>query len=62
VPIIAFVASGAGSIIRVYGPEYMGGIGDVGPKIDEEVARTGLSDDVIGPKVHISYHISRRTK
>ena len=25
---------------------------------DEEVARTGLSDDAIGPKVHISYHPS----
>ena len=31
---------------------------DLGAKIDEEVARTGLSDDVIGPKVHISYHAS----
>jgi hypothetical protein len=62
VPIIDFVASGAGAIIGIYGPEYMGGIGDVGAKIDEEVARTGLSADAIGPKVHISYHVSRRTK
>ena len=57
-PIISFVAAGAGAIIRIYGPEYMGGLGDLGAKIDEEVARTGLSDDVIGPKVHISYHAS----
>ena len=32
----------------------MGGSGDVGAKIDAEVARTGLSADEIGPKVFIS--------
>ena len=32
----------------------MGGLGDVGSKIDEEVSRTGLLDNEIGPKVHIS--------
>ena len=55
-PIISFVAAGSGAIIRLFGPEYLGGKGDVGAKIDAEVARTGLSDDEIGPKVHISYH------
>ena len=40
----------------------MGGAGDIGAKIDAEVARTGLSADEIGPKVHISYYASRRTK
>jgi hypothetical protein len=40
----------------------MGGRGDIGGKIDAEVARTGLSDDEIGPKVHISYLAYRRTK
>ena len=34
----------------------------MGVKIDAEVARTGLSADEIGLKVHISYHVSRRTK
>jgi hypothetical protein len=62
VPIIGCLAAGAGAIIRGCGPESMGGTGDIGAKIDAEVARTGLSDDEIGPKVHISYHTSKRTK
>ena len=62
VPIIASVAAGAAAIIRYFCPESMGGTGDFVAKIDAEVARTGLSVDEIGPKVHISYHASRRTK
>ena len=62
VPIISCVAAGAGAIIRLFGPESIGGAGDIGAKVDAEVARTGLSADEIGPKVHISYHASRRTK
>ena len=58
VPIIACVAAGAGAIIRLLGPESIGGRGDIGAKIDAEVARTGLSDDEIGRKVHISHHDS----
>ena len=54
VPIIVCGAAGAGFFIRYFGPESMGGTGDVGAKIDAEVARTGLSDDEIGPKVLIS--------
>ena len=53
VPIIACITSGAGAAIRLFGPESMGGIGDIGAKIDAETARTGLSEDEIGPKVHI---------
>ena len=56
VPIIACVAAGAGAIIHLFGPEFLGGAGDIGAKIDAEVARSGLSDDEIGPKVHIPYH------
>ena len=59
VPIIACVAAGAGAIIRLLGPESIGGRGDIGAKIDAEVARTGLSYDEIGRKVHILYHASR---
>ena len=55
-------AGGAGEILRSFGPEYMGGTGDVGAEIDAEVARTGLSADEIGSKVLISYHASRRTR
>ena len=56
IPIISCVPAGAGAILRLFGPESMGGVGDFGARIDAEVARTGLSDDEIGPKVHISYH------
>ena len=53
-PVIACVASGAGAILRLYGPESKGGEGDLGARIDAEIARTGLSDDEIGHKVYIS--------
>jgi hypothetical protein len=62
VPIIAFGAGGAAAYIRYFGPESMGGAGDIGAKIDAEVARTGLSADEIGPKVLIFCHTSKRTK
>ena len=52
-PIIACIASGAAAIIRPFGPESMGGVGNIGARIDAEIARTGLSDNEIGPKVHI---------
>ena len=51
VPIIASVAAGAGALIRLFGPESMGGAGDIGARIDAEVTRTGLSADEIGSKV-----------
>ena len=54
VPIIACVAAGAGAILRLFGPESMGGVGDFGARIDAETARTGLSDEEIGQKVYIS--------
>ena len=54
-PVIACVAAGAGAILRLFGPESMGGAGYIGARIDEEAARnTELSADEIGPKVHIS--------
>ena len=61
VPIISCVTSGASAIIRFFGPESMGGVGDFDAKIDAEVALTGLSVDDIIPKVYISYHATRRT-
>ena len=54
VPIIACVSAGAGAILRLFGPESMGGVGDFGARIDAEIARTGLSDEEIGIKVRIS--------
>ena len=53
-PIIACITAGAGATIRLFGPESMGGVGDISAIVDAETARTGLSDDEIGPKVHIS--------
>ena len=53
-PIIACVAAGAGALLRSFGPESMGGVGDLGAKIDAEIARTGLPDEEIGIKAHIS--------
>ena len=56
------MATGAGVILRRFGPESMGGVGNLGAKIDAEVARTGLSDEEIGVKVHFfSYHIFIQT-
>jgi hypothetical protein len=54
VPIITWITGGAASTINTFGPESMGGTGDIGARIDAETARTGLSDAEIGPKVHIS--------
>ena len=58
-PIIACITAGAGATIRLFGPESMGGVGDIGALIDAESARTGLSDDEIGPKVLYSYLVCR---
>ena len=55
-PIITCITGGAGAILRLLGPESMGGIGDIGARIDAETARTGLSEEEIGSKVHI-FHI-----
>ena len=41
-------------MLRLFGPESMGGVGDFGARIDAETARTGLSDEEIGLKVYIS--------
>jgi hypothetical protein len=58
VPIITCMAAGAAAILRFFGPESIGGIGDIGARIDAEVARsTGLSSDEIGHKVHISVSV-----
>jgi hypothetical protein len=58
VPIIICITGGAGAVLRLVGPESMGGIGNIGARIDEEVARTGLSDEEIGSKVPIFLIIS----
>jgi hypothetical protein len=62
VPIIASVAAGAAAIIRLFGPESIGGVGDFGARIDAEAARTGLSADEIGPKVFIIFFVLCHTR
>ena len=59
---MACMAAGAAAMIRFFGPESIGGIGDIGVRIDAEVARTGLSANEIGHKVHTSVSFSRPTK
>jgi hypothetical protein len=55
VPIIACITTGAVFAIRNFGPECMRGVGDIGPRTDAEIARTGQLDDEVGPsKVFIS--------
>ncbi|KAF8802209.1 UDP-Glycosyltransferase/glycogen phosphorylase [Phlegmacium glaucopus] len=51
IPIIACVAAGAAALIRLFGPESIGGLGDFGAKIDAEAARTGLPTEEIGEKI-----------
>ena len=53
-PIVNLITAGAGAALRLFGPESMGGQGDIGTIIDAEIARTGLSEDEVGPKVRIS--------
>lgn len=57
-PIIAWITGGAASVIRLFGSEAIGGIGDLGAKIDREADRTGLSEEEIGDNVrpYSGYH------
>ena len=49
----------AGAILRLFGPESMGGVGYFGARIDAETARTGLSNEEIGQKVYNSILLMR---
>ncbi|KAF5313261.1 hypothetical protein D9619_003741 [Psilocybe cf. subviscida] len=51
IPLIAIVASGAAPIIQLFGPESMGGFGDIGARIDAEVARTGRGPIEVGEEI-----------
>ena len=54
VPIISCITTGAAFVIRDFGPESMGGVGDIRPRIEAETARTGRPYDEVGIEVHIS--------
>ncbi|PPQ96596.1 hypothetical protein CVT26_010751, partial [Gymnopilus dilepis] len=51
VPIFAWMTGHASSILRLYGPEEIGGIGNLGARIDAEAARTGVAPEEIGDKI-----------
>ncbi|KAF5311788.1 hypothetical protein D9619_003782 [Psilocybe cf. subviscida] len=51
IPVTAIVASGAGPMIQLFGPETVGGFGDVGARIDAEVARTGRDPIEVGEEL-----------
>ncbi|KAJ7473185.1 hypothetical protein B0H11DRAFT_2037540 [Mycena galericulata] len=51
IPILTFIAGNAGSIIRVFGPESLGGLGDVRAKIDAQVLQTGDSTDDVAEQI-----------
>jgi len=55
VPVIAWITGGASTIIRLFGPEERGGLGDFGAKIDAEAGRTGKRPEEIGDQVRTPY-------
>ncbi|KDR73124.1 hypothetical protein GALMADRAFT_158263 [Galerina marginata CBS 339.88] len=52
VPIMAWITGHTSSIIRMFGPESLGGRGDIGAKIDAEVTRTGASPEDVSEKIY----------
>ncbi|KAF8908227.1 hypothetical protein CPB84DRAFT_213525 [Gymnopilus junonius] len=51
VPVMAWITGHASSIIRLFGPESLGGLGDLGAKIDAEAARLRVTPEEIGDKI-----------
>ncbi|KAF9552859.1 UDP-Glycosyltransferase/glycogen phosphorylase [Agrocybe pediades] len=51
IPVLAWATGFAFSFIRSLGPESMGGLGNMGKKIDAEAARLGVSPEEIGDKM-----------
>ncbi|KAJ7121066.1 hypothetical protein C8R44DRAFT_736757 [Mycena epipterygia] len=50
IPILTFIAGNAGSLIRLFGPESMGGL-DFGAQVKAGVLRTGKSADEVGDQM-----------
>lgn len=47
---MAWITGHAPMVIRQFGPESLGGVGDLGAKIDAEAARLGVTPEEIGDK------------
>ncbi|KDR73136.1 hypothetical protein GALMADRAFT_722028 [Galerina marginata CBS 339.88] len=52
VPIMSWMTGHASSLLRLFGPESLGGIGDIGAKIDAEATRLGVTPEEIGEKIY----------
>ncbi|KAF8206894.1 hypothetical protein K438DRAFT_450137 [Mycena galopus ATCC 62051] len=50
-PIFAFVCTHSAVLIRIFGPESMGGRGDFGARLDAEALRLGKTTDEIGEQM-----------
>lgn len=51
VPIISWLTGHVATGIRFWGPESLGGFGDIERQVNEEVARTGVSRKEIAARV-----------
>ncbi|KAJ7161847.1 UDP-Glycosyltransferase/glycogen phosphorylase [Mycena crocata] len=51
VPIFMFIAGSPASLLRVFGPESMGGLGDVWKNLDAEALRTGRTSIDLGEEI-----------
>lgn len=53
IPIISWITGHVSSVLRVMGPERLGGLGDLGAKIEAEAARLGVTAKEIGDSVSV---------
>lgn len=51
VPVIVMIPFPSSALIRGFGPESLGGIGDLAKRVDDEAARLGVSPDELGDEV-----------
>lgn len=54
-PILAWLSGHTATIIRQFGPERLGGIDDLGAKIEAEAIRRGVTVEEIGDSVSIAF-------
>ncbi|KAJ7920684.1 hypothetical protein B0H13DRAFT_2268169 [Mycena leptocephala] len=51
IPVFAFASCGSAALLRLFGPESLGGLGDFGARTDAEALRTGKSSVDIGDQI-----------
>jgi len=57
IPVIAWVTGDAPSVIRLFGPQSYGGLGDISVRAEEEASRLGVSPKEIVDKVSASFTV-----